>query len=668
MIKLPPRPVVRWPGKKPRSAPIPRARDPFVNTPLLPLTPDGKGLDRFWISSFNGAFGSLGVVVDELGGCRLYPFGSFRYAGFYSAAQTGPDTLWLCGNLATMVRLDLRTGRFEAHETGAPAALVFAGMAFDPQSGKLFAAAFPGTRRFTGVVFDARAGRPVKVLDPLDTADHYMRSSIANGDGTYSIQCQCPGLTYMRWDPRDDSLRYDRLAPAVEAHGEGGVLYRTIQDDAGRAYLPGRGWYNGRTGKLEPGIEPACKPGPWSLRGGDWAYGREAGSDAFRRWNLKTGEVQAHGSFPGMNPALTRSGRLVSVSKDGQFQRVIAATGELEMSRFLPTDSVQPADCVIRIDRDRVLGTPFITQRFWEANLRTRRGFDAGPAAPGGGEILRVWNLNRRIYMAAYTGGELMEYDPSRLPRFPENPQVVAKPPTGMRPVASADDGRRIFYACSHHYGHLGSVLTRYDTKTGLALYRDDPLPDQQIVSLCCDKSSNSLLAGTTCDADCASVPARTRDVFLARLDADTLEVQQKALGPEGAGGVGVAGPLGRGKWLATANFGMGIYFSSSASIGWFVLDGGALRTPAKDEIHTLEGWGGRILYAGRPGRFVLQRGARIELWDMNRVKCLKLLADSLHICHFAVQGRDLLLWTAWDVFVMERVLSATQRTTKCTG
>lgn len=658
MIKLSPRPVIRWPGKKPRSTPIPRARDPFVNTPLFPLTSGPDGLDRFWISSFNAAFGSLGVMVNEMGECRLFPFGTFRYPGFYSVAQTDPDTLWLCGNLASVVRLDLRTGKFKAYETGAPGALVFAGMAHDAASGKLFAVAFPGTRRLTGFVFDTRACKPVKVLDSMDSLDHYMRSSIANRDGTYSVQCQCPGLTYLRWDPRDDSVRFDVIAETLDLHGEGSHVYRTIQDDTGRAYLPGRGWYNGVTGKVETGLEAPGERGTWSIRDGDWAYGTD--QTKFRRWNMKTGEIQIIGSATGMNfqnTALTRSGRLVSVNKDGQFIRMIAATGELEMSRFLPTDSVQPVDCVIRIDRDRILGTPFITQRFWEANLRTRQGFDCGAAAPGGGEILRVWNLNRRIFLAAYTGGELMEYDPSRLPRFPENPQVVAKPPTGMRPVAAADDGRRIFYACSHHYGHLGSVLTRYDTKTGLAFYKDNPLPDQQIVRLCYDRAGRSLLAGTTYDADCASVPPSTKDVFLARVDAETLDVTERILGPEGAGAVGVIGPLGRGKWLGTASFGMGVFFTSAATTGWFVLDGAKLATPARDAIHTIEGWNGRIEYANRPGRFVLQVGPRIELWDLNRVQRIKVLGNSEHLCHFFVQGHDLLVWSAWDVFVLEDVL-----------
>lgn len=653
----PPRPRIRWPGgRKPRSAPIPPARDPFVNTPLLRLTPDAQGLDRFWISSFNGAFGSLGVCVNEMGAARLYPFGSFRHPGFYSAVQTGPDTLWLCGNLARMVRLDLKTGRFEAFETGAPPALVFAGMAYDKPTGKLFVAAYPPPKTMA-VAFDIRRRQTARIYE-LPTLDHYQRSSYAHADGSYSIELLCPGLTMVRWDPRAEAVTLVSVAKEVDTHGSGNLVYRMITGDDGRLYMPGSGWYDPRTGKVGDGARPEDDTITWFTRDATHAYGQKLNTSLLRRWELKTGVVTDMGDYPGaginfMNTALTRSGRLVSVSKDGMFYRLVARTGELELSRRLPTDAVQPADCVIRIDRDRILGTPFITQRFWEANLRTRQGFDCGAAAPGGGEILQVWRLAGRIYMAAYTGGELMEYDPAVHPHFPENPRVVAKPPTGMRPVAAADDGRRIFYACSHHYGHLGSVLTRYDTQSGLAFYRDNPLPDQQITSLGYEKRSNSLLCGTTYDADCASVPPSTHDTYIARLDADTGEVRQKTLGPAGTTAVRLIGPLGRDRWLGTCSGS----FADGAGPRWFAFDAKVFATPVPAALRTLDQWHGSIHYANRPGLFVLRVGARIELWDMRKPRCLKVLGDSLHLGSFFVQGRDVLIWSAWDVFVLENVL-----------
>jgi hypothetical protein len=136
-----------------RTAPIPEGRDPFVNTPLLRLTPGRDGRDRFWISTWNSAVGCLGVCIDETGNYRVYRFRSHRLPGFYSAVQTDDDILWLCGRLSTVVRLDLASGKYDACETGAPDALVFQGMAYDPATGKLVAAAFPPPKTI-GFSFD----------------------------------------------------------------------------------------------------------------------------------------------------------------------------------------------------------------------------------------------------------------------------------------------------------------------------------------------------------------------------------------------------------------------------------------------------------------------------------------------------------------------------------
>ena len=661
--KLPRRPVIRWPGRRPRSAPIPLARDPFICVGLTRLPPGADGRERFWTSSANAAFGSLGVCVDEYGAARLYPVGSYRHPSFFSAVATGPDTVWLCGNLATMLRLDLSSGRYETFPTGAPSASVFCGMAYDAATGKLLVAAFPPPRT-VAVSFDTRAGRTARIHE-LATPDHYLRCHHAHPDGTYSLELQCPGLTFARWDPRTETVRLNRLPVAVDPHGNGFLLYSLIAGDDGRLYLPGVGWYDPDRGVIGSGPRPADDSFTWFERDATHAYGNRPGTTLFRRWCLATNEVTDLGDFPSTGlgfagTTLTRSGRLVGVSVAGLFSRIEARTGALELSRRLPTDGVQPVDCVIRIDRERVLGTPFITQRFWETNLRTKRGFDGGPAAPGVGEVLRVWRLGGRIYLAAYIGGELMEYDPARPPGFPENPRVVAKPPTGMRPIASADDGRHIFYACSHHYGHLGSVYVRYDTRTGAAFYRDDPLPDQQMISFCYDRASRSLLCGTTYEADAASVPPRTQTTVLARLDAATGDVRQQTPGPTGAVGVRLIGPLGRGRWLG-ACWGR---FADGAGSRWFVFDARSFASPAPADLRALPEWhtslwDARVQYAGTLGLFVVKAGPRLELWDFRGPRRLRLLADSPHLGRFFVQGRDVLAWSAWDVFVLERVLPA---------
>ncbi|MHC4886665.1 MAG: NHL repeat-containing protein [Planctomycetota bacterium] len=513
------RPPLRWPDKKPLRIPIPPCRDPFVNTNLLRLTPNAEGRDRFWISSFNGAFGCLGVCVDEWGEHRIYRTNDFRHAGFYSAVQTSDNTLWLCGDLSRVVRLDLDTGVFETFPTGAPSALVFAGMIYDPKTAKLFFIAHPASG-VTGVSFDTHTGKTVKV-HAVKTSEHYMRSHFAHGDGTWSAVLHTPGLSFVRWDPATETIKPRSILAAPDENTNISLTYRMIADDDGRQYLPGRGWYNPRSGRIGRGPHPEDDGITWFARNETAAFGTPPGESEVHRWDLQTGRVRklfSAAKIGFLGSSLSRSGKVLCVSRTGTFTRHDAMTGELELSRRLDTNAVQNLDCVIRIDRDRLLGTPFITQRFWEANIRTGKGMDCGPAAPGGGEILRVWNVGGKIYMAAYAGGQLTEYDPALPANFPENPRVVAAPPTGMRPFAAADDGVRIFYACNHPYGQLGSIMTRYHTRTGAALYRDNPIPDQQIVSLFHEKASNSLLCGSSYMADGGSITPATDRTVLARL------------------------------------------------------------------------------------------------------------------------------------------------------
>jgi hypothetical protein len=200
--------------------------------------------------------------------------------------------------------------------------------------------------------------------------------------------------------------------------------------------------------------------------------------------------------------------------------------------------------------------------------------------------------------------------------------------------------------------------LTRYDTETGLAQYRKNPLPDQQIVSLCYVPATCSLLCSTTYEADGGSVPPTTHDTVLARLDAKTFDVLQSCVGPEGSVGVRLLGPLDDTRWLGTC---WGEY-PNGAGCRWFVFDTEAFRTP--DALQMLDGWHtstwewSTAQYAGTPGHFVFKVGPRIELWDMREPRRVNVLADSIHLGNFFIQERDVLLWSAWDVFVLENALA----------
>jgi hypothetical protein len=634
--------------------PIPPGRDPFVNTKLLSLGPGADGAERFWISTWNSNVGTLAALVTEDGRHRIYRFP--EHAGFYSAAQEDADTLWLCGMLNLVVRLTISSGKYEAFDTGAPGALVFQGMVLDHATGKLFAAAFP--HPFTKTVafsFDFRNRTPAAVHE-IGCLAHYMRCHFPNGDGSYSIVLHCPGEALARWDPRAETVDYLEYQPSLDTEVmNAGTTYHLIADEAGRQYFPNLGWFNPAARTFgEDGPRPEHEM-TWFARRGERAWGVNAENVRLTigHWDFTTGAVRDLCTIPDgqvHNVNLTASGKVVAVNLYGEFFRFDGETGALEMTRRLPTDSRGHVDCLRRIDEDRLLGTPFITQRFWEVNLRTGEGRDCGRAAPGAGEVLQTWKIGRKIYMAAYTGAELTEYDPDIHPHFRENPRVVADPPHGMRPVAGTDDGRNIYYACSTEYGTLGAALAKYDTKTGECRYALRPLGNQQIWSLWYHKPSHGLVCATTMHSDCRSCPPTDNLCYFAILDADMFEPRVKVAAPAGTEGARILGPLGHSRYLAACDLSDGRRLFTLDLANFAIPDAADMQPPPKGC--------GAIAPTDHPGRFVLHVGRRLELWDMRRPKRLRVLFDRFHNSRgYHVQGDSVYVLKPKEVIVLDGIL-----------
>lgn len=626
---------------------IPLTRDPFVNTRLINVGKDGSGIERFWISTWNQTQGTTGVLIDENGNYRKYSFSS-EHPGFYSAVSEDSNTLWLCGGLDTVVRLDLKTGEYDAFPTGAPCALVFQGMILDIETRKLFALAFPAPT-VTAFSFDIDTRKTVKIHKAFSDG-HYMRFSFPNGDGTYSIIVTTPGQYILHWDPVSETLNSKTLD---DLHGRpGGGITSLIGDVSGRYYFPGRGWYNGVQQKFEDGPRPEQEM-TWFVRHDEKAFGTTKDDTGTRIgvWDLITGSVRSVCTVPEMTvfgANVTSTGRIVAISMYGDFFRFHSETGALEQSKRLATDAIGRVDCLCRIDEERLLGTPYITQRFWELNLKTGEGFDCGKSGPGGGEILRTWKIGSKIYMAAYAGGELMEYDPSRPPRYPENPRVVAKPHHGMRPVSNADDGRVIFYTCSAPYGKLGSVLVRYDTETGLASYAEHPLPDLQIIDLLHDPHTNRLLAGTSINADSGSCPPGTDTAWLALIHADDLSVIEKMPAPQGTAQVKIWGWLNERQCLCS-------FWGEKKTKA--VVDMDDFRLLAENELTSWPDGLEDIKYAGSPGMFVMQIENRLELWDLREDKRIKVLVEDWDGHKYHIMDGAVYLDTGTEIVVMEGAL-----------
>lgn len=647
---------------KARRVAIPKTRDPFILAPLLPLGKGGDGEERYWTSSCNPGAGALGVTVNARGDHRVIRFGQGRFASFYSATLDADGALWLCGFSDAVVRLDWRTGRWNAFATGAPRALVFPGMALDPPSGKLFFI-FHGPEGTRGCVFETRTKR-ARVLPIPGFHTHAMRASFSNGDGTWTIVCTIPGVSFVRWDPRDDSVAFRRIRENLDTKTENHWFARFFEKD-GRIYVPTLGWYDPKKDGFAEQPKPPEEHGWFGCRGAR-AYGMsaESGDARILEWNMENGALRVVCRIEDVGRAgvvVTEEGKILSVNLYGVFQRFDAATGALESSRRLRTDAVGRVDCALRLDRDRFLGTPFITQRFWIRDARTGEGTDCGRAAPGGGQIAKVVKIGRKVYLAAYAGGELMELRPDEPIRFPENPRVVADPPGGMRPLALDHHRRALWYACGAPYGKRGSVLTRFDVATNDARYRQDPFPEEMVCSLRFDAKARRLLGATTRHADCFNLPPVAKGCRVAALDPDSLATRESHPLPLGIESASVLGPLGGGRWA----FGAWGAPEGRPKGFWIFEIGSESCRPAPLEAWrfltadwTLPAYGGQpgtgLFFSGRPGRFFRLDRHQVELWDLRSMEREKVLwKRDRRIERIAVQGDELFLLMPRQVVIL---------------
>lgn len=597
---------------------IPPSRDPFCNTPLIHAGYDPEtGEDRYWTSTWNANVGCLGALITPSGKSRIYRIQKsgqgIAGCGGYSAILTDNDTLWLYSDLRYPVKLTLSTGEYEYFdsEAGIGQGLVFAGAQYDKATHKILAFACVGGV-LTGVSFDTETKKAVKVYENFTKAT-LANGGFANGDGTYTVRFTTGYSSLYCWDPVHETLE-ERCAVLEKITAPG--FSKNLRDERGFIYIPHMGWLNPYDYTFEEGPTPDTDMN-WFGKIGDIAYGSLStplGIEVYQ-WDMKTGKTTSlceisNGSD--FTTILTDHGDILGVTYYGEVNRFSSKNGALLFSMTLESDAIGRLDCLIRVDDHTLLGTPFITQRFWLLNVQTGEGFDAGRAASGGGEVLRVWNMNGRIYMASYTEGILTEYNPEKRINFPENPRMVAKAPHGMRPVASTQDGECLYYACNHHYGILGCVLTRYNTITGEAFYRDEPWEGQHIISMCYREQDNVIIAGTTYQSDCDATAPSSDQCYVVKIDPVTFEFVTMTKAPSGSARINVVGLLDENRYLVLVT----MKDKSVVLATYSAQDESFEMHPEKNcSDYNIS----QIVYAGKPGMFLILSKGSIELWDITK-------------------------------------------------
>lgn len=637
--------------RKTTKTPIPATRDPFVNAQLVPAGIDSEtGEERFWASTWNSNSGSIGALVTASGKNRLYHFNPDKKEfGFYGASYAGNDIMWLSCFLDTITKLDLKTGITETFHTGLPHALSVSGFVYDDKTKKVFWAAYCADEmKRNGLSFNTEYETISTIFKDIPLKNNQLRCSVKNIDGTYTFINCVPDVELLLWDPVNDSI--DIIMESRKPGGNLSFLEYTavIQRKDGAIYLPAFGWFDSLKRQFVNGKTPITEAA-WFGSDEQYAYGSKTlpmGNTSIYRWNLETGDVDYITEIPDSllyGFRLTSKKKIVCVNLYGFFFRIDAMTGAIETSVKFESDSIGHIDCLYRIDEDRLLCTPFITQRFFEINIKTGKGCDLGRATGGAGEVLEVAGLNNKIYMTSYTRGQLVEYDPKQPAHFPENPRIVVAP-TGkvMRPVAMCQNSDTIFYSCSHKYGFLGSTMIRYSPSANDSLIVTNPLPNQMIRSLEYDEKINMIIAATTYHADCRSCVPEDDFCMVALLDPFTLLPGKTMKVITEYEYFHIFGKLTDRLYLCG---GSNYHLELEHGYSFFVFDPCEMKMETFLLPHALTDKGLiRIYSTDEPGIYITATFKEVEVWNFNTGQFIEKLCDNPGFYKAVVQDNNLYL------------------------
>ena len=268
--------------------PKPKTEDPFVNSSLVSLGVDRRGLERFAISSLNGTTGARTLVLDERGDYRVYTWPEdLRPIYCYGAVAGGdPDTVWLGGGGGSsglcLYRLALSSGDMKRYPVPV-GHFITSGMAYDPDTKKVFTGCGSAMVSFDTVRRKFVATYSQDEMGPC----HFHYFHWPNPDGTYGFLLETPGLTYVRWfpreeriaarvlieDPRHPAMRHVRIGPYIKN---------------GKIYIPHLGWLNGRTGRIARHSCPPREEAAWLDAIGSLVYGvqsQDSGDSKLLRWD-----------------------------------------------------------------------------------------------------------------------------------------------------------------------------------------------------------------------------------------------------------------------------------------------------------------------------------------------------------------------------------------------
>ena len=325
-----------------------------------------------------------------------------------------------------------------------------------------------------------------------------------------------------------DSGRFEPMPGLAE--GEivaGGVCYEGQYFLGSTNLKTLRAW---RGPQLQP-MEDLPLPEPPG--GGEWLGVNTLASDSERLLlhHASGHYLLASGGDPEFISNVQTRGRVYAASQDGQLLGIrgqdyfAVARGEEQVSlRKIPAEGKgRPSLFLTADDRGRIWGGPHFGQTLFYYDVESGEVVNTSTVSDNGGEVYECVVVDGVVYAAAYSGGELIRYDPDQPwdqwnGVNPRTLHTVA--PDYIRPSGGIQvgPGGMLYAGWMAKYGAYGGALTRTDPKTHETETWNNPLGPQAIGGLATGR--RYVYLGTTRTAN--GLPKSERSVRFGVWDPQT--------------------------------------------------------------------------------------------------------------------------------------------------
>jgi hypothetical protein len=262
------------------------------------------------------------------------------------------------------------------------------------------------------------------------------------------------------------------------------------------------------------GFEPVDPP-PFPLPPGEGTWTVDANLTSADTLYLRRGRelwrVDAVGKLAKVYEQDLKSGAITAVASDGTLLGIrgqdylIVKPGETKtMLLPIPVEAgPRPMHWIKPDENGKLWGGPQFGQTIFSLDLADKTFANTGIVCDSGGEVYDAVFADGKVYLVAYVGGDVIEYDPAR----PwdqingKNPRTIAHLTTKgyIRPtggVRLGSDGK-LYSGWMAKYGTYGGAIAITDRSSGQTNLMENPLVEQAITALDIDADAKFLFAGT---------------------------------------------------------------------------------------------------------------------------------------------------------------------------